>query len=52
MLATGNDKTDETMFSALPAETFSIRIGKCSSLAKYNVGSYVEFVALLNALSD
>ncbi|HOT13361.1 MAG TPA: bifunctional alpha,alpha-trehalose-phosphate synthase (UDP-forming)/trehalose-phosphatase [Bacteroidales bacterium] len=52
ILAAGDDKTDETMFSALPAETFSIRIGKCSSLAKYNVGSYIEFIALLANLSD
>jgi trehalose 6-phosphate synthase/phosphatase len=52
ILAAGDDKTDESMFSALPAETFSIRIGNSSSLAKYSVGSYIEFVALLDKLSE
>ncbi|MBI4234017.1 MAG: bifunctional alpha,alpha-trehalose-phosphate synthase (UDP-forming)/trehalose-phosphatase [Chloroflexi bacterium] len=50
ILAVGDDWTDESLFSTLPENAFSIRVGFSSSSAKFNVESPDEVLALLDDL--
>jgi len=49
-LAAGDDRTDEDMFTALPREAFSIRVGKGPSTAKLRVESHRSLLGLLARL--
>lgn len=50
ILAAGDDKTDESMFIALPAEAYTIRVGLTPSLARYNAPDCSFLLKLLKAL--
>jgi trehalose 6-phosphate synthase/phosphatase len=50
ILAAGDDYTDEEMFSALPKEAYSIKVGFTASKARYNVNSVREIRLLLSRL--
>lgn len=52
ILAAGDDRTDEDIFSVLPEEAISIRIGVSFTKAKYNVAQQQEFPVLLDALAN
>lgn len=47
ILAIGDGTTDEDMFKALPENSYSIKVGFSSSLAKYNVSDYRKVRKLL-----
>jgi trehalose 6-phosphate synthase/phosphatase len=51
ILALGDDQTDESLFSALPKNAYSIRVGEAASAARFNVESVEEAVALLQGLA-
>ncbi|MFA5896662.1 MAG: bifunctional alpha,alpha-trehalose-phosphate synthase (UDP-forming)/trehalose-phosphatase [Thermoplasmata archaeon] len=51
ILAAGDDWTDEALFSALPPEAFSLRVGLTASAAKFNVESTEDVLALLERLA-
>lgn len=50
-LAIGDDRTDEDMFAALPAEAFTFRIGMVTSLARYNLKDQKQVGRLLEYLT-
>ena len=50
ILAAGDDYTDEEMFSALPSEAYSIKVGFAASNARFNVDSVKEIRLLLKRL--
>ncbi|OGJ85658.1 MAG: hypothetical protein A2268_16795 [Candidatus Raymondbacteria bacterium RifOxyA12_full_50_37] len=50
ILALGDDKTDEDLFRALPAEAHTIKIGLKTTRAKYNLKSQQEVHTLLDKL--
>jgi trehalose 6-phosphate synthase/phosphatase len=52
ILAIGDDKTDEELFAALPPETITIKVGKESSGAKYNIQKQSEVISFLNCLLE
>ena len=50
LMAVGDDWTDEEMFTALPEECISIRVGRATdSCAKYYVDSQKDVITLLNS---
>ncbi len=50
ILAAGDDYTDEEMFSILPDNAYSIKVGFTASKARFNVDSVKEIRLLLNRL--
>jgi trehalose 6-phosphate synthase/phosphatase len=50
ILAAGDDYTDEEMFSVLPDEAYSIKVGFTASRARFNVDSVKEIRLLLKRL--
>jgi len=50
ILAAGDDVTDEDMFSVLPPDAVTIRVGDFSQTARYSVGSQKEMLDFLEAL--
>jgi trehalose 6-phosphate synthase/phosphatase len=52
ILAIGDDRTDEDLFSSLPATAITIRVGSGNSRAKYSVGDVSEVRRLLESLCD
>ncbi|MHC4203566.1 MAG: bifunctional alpha,alpha-trehalose-phosphate synthase (UDP-forming)/trehalose-phosphatase [Planctomycetota bacterium] len=50
ILAVGDDYTDEEMFSVLPDEAYSIKVGFTASKANFNVDSVKDIRMLLNRL--
>ena len=52
ILAAGDDKTDELLFQAMPESSYTVRVGICPSLAKYNVSDISLLLRLLKALVD
>jgi trehalose 6-phosphate synthase/phosphatase len=50
ILAAGDDYTDEEMFSVLPDEAYSIKVGFTASRARFNVDSVKEIRLLLKKL--
>jgi len=50
ILAAGDDYTDEEMFSALPSEAYSIKVGFTASNARFNVDSVKQIRLLLKKL--
>jgi len=51
IMAIGDDKTDEDLFRALPAEAYSIKVGLQASYAKYNLLNTQAVFDLLSGLS-
>lgn len=51
ILAMGDDWTDESLFSVLPGESFSVRIGLSASTARFNVESAEDTLQILERLS-
>jgi trehalose 6-phosphate synthase/phosphatase len=47
ILALGDDATDEELFSALPLEAYSIKVGRGLTRAHYRVASYKDIRSLL-----
>ena len=47
VMAAGDDWTDEDLFKVLPEKAYSIKVGRTSSQAKFNVGDYQEIRRLL-----
>jgi trehalose 6-phosphate synthase/phosphatase len=52
IMAIGDDKTDEDMFRVLADKATTIKVGRGSSLAKYNLASQQSVIALLAQLAD
>jgi trehalose 6-phosphate synthase/phosphatase len=50
-LAAGDDTTDEDMFAALDAESFTIRVGRGYSLARFRVPDPSSILRLMQSLS-
>jgi trehalose 6-phosphate synthase/phosphatase len=50
VLAIGDDVTDEDLFSALPENSYSIRVGVANTLAHFNVRDSREVIRLLESL--
>jgi trehalose 6-phosphate synthase/phosphatase len=47
ILAIGDDRTDEDLFAALPAEAYSIKVGVATSKAQHSLSSQREVLPLL-----
>ena len=52
ILAIGDDKTDEDLFRALPAEALTFKIGISASLAKYNLKDQRQVSRLMDRLLE
>lgn len=52
ILAIGDDKTDEELFTALPPETITIKVGSESSGAKFNIQKQSEVLSFLTCLLE
>lgn len=50
ILAIGDDKTDEDLFSALPDKAYSIKVGTGQSVADYNISQPEEVIKFLRSL--
>ncbi|OGE26271.1 trehalose-phosphatase [Candidatus Daviesbacteria bacterium RIFCSPHIGHO2_02_FULL_39_12] len=50
ILAVGDDRTDEDLFSALPEHAYSIKVGSFISSARINMESYKQVLKLLSNL--
>ncbi|MBI2600155.1 bifunctional alpha,alpha-trehalose-phosphate synthase (UDP-forming)/trehalose-phosphatase [Candidatus Daviesbacteria bacterium] len=50
ILAIGDDKTDEDLFSSLPEHAYSIKLGSFISSAKINMENYKQVLKLLSDL--
>ena len=50
ILSVGDDVTDEDMFSVMPENAYSIKVGLHPTCAKYNIKSPDEVVSLLKKL--
>jgi trehalose 6-phosphate synthase/phosphatase len=50
ILAIGDDWTDEYLFSALPEDAYSIRVGMAQTAARYNVRDIEQVLQLLEEL--
>jgi trehalose 6-phosphate synthase/phosphatase len=50
ILALGDDRSDEDMFSVLPETAYTIRVGMCRSHAKFNLYSHTQVIELLKGL--
>lgn len=50
VLAIGDDTTDEDMFRALPETAYTIKIGKLSQVARYNLSSQPKTLPFLRKL--
>jgi len=48
VLAFGDDRTDEDLFTRLPAEAHTIKVGIAATAARYNVPSFLEVRKILS----
>jgi trehalose 6-phosphate synthase/phosphatase len=51
ILAVGDDRTDEDLFKVIPNNVYSIKVGFCSSHARYSVSNYLEIRTILEELA-
>lgn len=51
VMAIGDDTTDEDMFAALPQETITIKVGKSSKNAVYNIPTQSQTLSFLDRLA-
>lgn len=52
IMAVGDDTTDEDMFMALPEQAITIKVGRNSNVAKYNIPTQFQTLAFLWQLSE
>jgi trehalose 6-phosphate synthase/phosphatase len=52
VMAVGDDTTDEDMFRALPETAFTIKIGRMSQVARFNLSSQSKVLPFLRVLMD
>lgn len=52
IMAIGDDKTDEDLFSAMPANAFTIKVGSGLSFARYNLKKQKDFYDLFQSLLE
>jgi trehalose 6-phosphate synthase/phosphatase len=52
IMAAGDDITDETLFQALPRDSYSIKIGKQKTFAAYYLESSDDLLDLLEKMID
>lgn len=52
IMAIGDDTTDEDMFMVLPENAVSIKVGKNSKVARYNLPTQSQTIAFLNQLIE
>lgn len=52
ILALGDDRTDEDIFRALPADAITVKIGITSSVAKYNLANQREVSRIIGRLLE
>ncbi|MBN9286078.1 MULTISPECIES: bifunctional alpha,alpha-trehalose-phosphate synthase (UDP-forming)/trehalose-phosphatase [unclassified Flavobacterium] len=52
VMAIGDDTTDEEMFIALPAGAVTIKVGKTSNAARYNIPKQADTIGFLYKLTD
>jgi trehalose 6-phosphate synthase/phosphatase len=52
ILAIGDDRTDEDLFSALPSEAITIRVGPGSTEARFRIDGVPAVRALLHSLVE
>ena len=50
IMALGDDTTDEEMFTQLPSDAITIKVGNISQVSQYNIPSQQQTVAFLNHL--
>lgn len=50
VMAIGDDTTDEEMFTALPSDAITIKVGKTSSVASYNLPQQDQVITFLTNL--
>jgi trehalose 6-phosphate synthase/phosphatase len=50
ILAIGDDKTDEDLFRALPAQALTVKVGITASLAQYNLKDQEHVITLMDHL--
>jgi trehalose 6-phosphate synthase/phosphatase len=51
VLAIGDDATDESLFLALPVDSYSVKVGRGRTAARFRLASSKEIVALLRKLA-
>jgi len=51
ILAVGDDRTDEDLFTNLPEDTYSIRVGMTNTRARFNLRTVDEVLGLLQSLA-
>lgn len=52
VLIVGDDYTDETMFAVAPAESFTVKVGRGRTLARYRISDDERIRELLKQLTD
>ncbi len=52
ILAAGDDVTDESLFSALPEQAYSLRIGYAATAAKYSLRRREDLIELLRKMAE
>jgi trehalose 6-phosphate synthase/phosphatase len=51
-LAIGDDRTDEDLFTALPEDAITVRVGRAASAARYHLPDVTAVRAMLRVLAD
>jgi trehalose 6-phosphate synthase/phosphatase len=52
IFAAGDDWTDEDMFDAVPESTYTLKVGKGASKARFNIDSYRDVRAILKKFKE
>ena len=52
VLAMGDDTTDEDMFRALPDSSYTIKVGRMSQVARFNLSSQTKVLPFLRVLTS
>lgn len=52
ILAIGDDRTDEDMFTSLPSSAYTIKVGDAETVARYRIENISKVKELLHALLD
>lgn len=52
ILSAGDEDTDEDMFKVLPKTSFTFKIGKSNSVARYRMNKIEKFIHFLNQIVD
>ncbi|MFA6039006.1 MAG: bifunctional alpha,alpha-trehalose-phosphate synthase (UDP-forming)/trehalose-phosphatase [Candidatus Peribacteraceae bacterium] len=52
LFAMGDDWTDEDLFSALPADALTVKVGPSPSIATYRLPTHMQMLSLLEAFAE